>query len=110
MKSNIILKIEMLYLKVIDPNFDTLHHKRALYKLCNYVLYHKDKIYNLSMNTSHKFNNKITLREIVYRLKLYTFNLRDYKINMKHNKHIKKEDEQELKTIERSITSIVKML
>lgn len=100
----------MLYLKVIEPQYGALKHKRALYELCNYVLYHKDKIYNLSMNTSRKFNKNITLREILYRLKLYTFNLRDYKINMKHNKYIKKKDEQELKTIERSITSIVKML
>ena len=111
MKSNnIILKIKMLYLKVIEPQYGTLQHKKALLNLCNYVLYHKDKIYNLSINTRSKILNNMTLREFIYRLKLYTFNFRDYKINMNHNKNITIEQMQELMHIEQSIISIVRKL
>lgn len=110
MRSKRIQKLELLYLKVIDENSNSLKHKRALYKLCNYVFQHKEEIHNLVSSSSIKLLNRISLRELMYNLKLYTFNLRDYKINMMHNENIQNNDRVELYELEQDIMTIVRML
>lgn len=95
--------IEQLYEKVIDENYTNLIHAQYLYTFINYMIKNKNNIYNLRHTSRRKICGKLTISEIWFRLRLYTFNMRPFEIKMRNNQKMSNLERDIMIPLERNI-------